>query len=121
MPIVPAMGFLMNWLVMAAAVWLTAAILPGLRVKSLGGAVFGAAALGLLNWFLQWILFVAIGVGTLGLGFLFSTLTIWVVNAIILKMAAGLVDDLEVDGFGWALAGALAISLLGNAGTALLT
>jgi putative membrane protein len=114
------MGIFLTWLVMAAAVYLTAAILPGIRVKSFGGALMASAVLGVLNLFLRWLLFLAIGVGTLGLGFLFAFLTLWVVDAFLLKVAAAATDSLEVDGFGWALGGALCISLLGNLGGHLL-
>jgi putative membrane protein len=114
------MGLLLSWLVMSAAFWLTAEILPGFRVKGFRGAVLVAAVFGLVNWLIGWLLFVVIGVASLGLGFLFAFLTRWLVNAILLKVTDSLSSNLSVRDFRTALLGALLLSLFGTIGQALM-
>jgi putative membrane protein len=115
------MGLLLSWLVMSAAFWLTAEILPGFRVKGFRGAVLVAAVFGLINWFIGWLLFVVIGVASLGLGFLFAFLTRWLVNAILLKVTDSVSSNLSVRDFRTALIGALLLSLFGTIGQALVS
>jgi len=110
------MEILLSWLVMSIAVWLTAVLLPGFEVRGFGGAVIVAAVFGLLNWLLGWLLFVVIGLGTLGLGFLMAFLTRWLVMALLLKLTDALLDSLEIRSLGMAFLGAAVMSLLGTAG-----
>ena len=110
------MQLLLQWLVLSLAFWLTAKVVPGFHVRSLGDAIVVAAIFGIVNFFLGWFLYVVLGLGTLGLGFLFSLITHWVVNAILLKVTDGLTHRLEVRGFGTALMGALVMSVLGKIG-----
>lgn len=110
------MAFLITWLILAAAVWVTAAILPGFHVKNFGSAVLVAAIFGILNFFLGWLFFAVFAVATLGLALLLAFLTRWIINAILLKMTDALTDHLTIDSFGWALGGAMLMSLLGTAG-----
>lgn len=106
------MHILVTWLILSLAVWLTAAILPGFHVKGLRSALLVAALFGVLNFLLGWLLFVVLGIATLGLGFLLAFITRWVVNAIVLKLTDALTDHLKIDSFGWALVGALLMSVL---------
>lgn len=108
------MSILISWLILSLAVWLTALVLPGVRLRGVGGALIVAAVFGILNWLVGWLLFVLIGVVTLGLGFLLAFLTRWVVNAALLLATARLVDSLEVKGFGWALLAAGLMSAIGT-------
>jgi putative membrane protein len=110
------MGVLASWLVLSVAVWVTSAILPGFEVRGFWGAIKVAALFGLLNWFLGWFIFVVIGVGTLGLGFLFAFLTRWVVSAILLKVTDALSSSLAIRSFAHAFAAALLMSGLGTLG-----
>lgn len=108
------MSILISWLILSVVVWLTAAILPGIRIRRFWDAVIVALVFGLLNWALGWILFVVIGIATLGIGLLLFFITRWVVDAILLKLTDALTDRVEVDSFGWALGGALLIAGLGT-------
>lgn len=110
------MSLLLSWLVLSLAVWITAVILPGFHLKSFFGAFLVAALFGVLNFFLGWLFFAVFTVATLGLALLLAFLTRWVINAILLKITAALTDQLSIDSFGWALMGALLMSLLGTAG-----
>lgn len=110
------MSLLLSWLILSAAVWLTAVILPGFHVKNASSAVIVAALFGLLNFLLGWLLFAVFTVATLGLAWVFAFITRWIINAIILKLTDALTDRLRIDGFRWALAGALMMSALGTLG-----
>lgn len=106
------MNLLLNWLIMSIAVWLTAELLPGFHVKDFKSALVVAALFGLLNWALGTVLFVVLGVVTLGIGLLLAFITRWIVNAIVLKLTDALTGALTIDSFGWAMGGALVISLI---------
>jgi putative membrane protein len=109
-------SLLLSWLVLSLAVWITAMVLPGFHVKGFGSAIVVAALFGLLNFFLGWLFFAVFTVATLGLAWLFAFITRWIITAIILKITDSLTDRLTIDGFRWALAGALIMSALGTLG-----
>jgi putative membrane protein len=114
------MSFLISWLVLAFAVWVTSKIVTGVRVHSFKGAVVAAAIFGVLNAILGWLLFaVFVGV-TLGVGLIFAFLTRWIVDAILLEATDGLTDQIEIEGFGAAFLAALSMSLIGTGGEWLL-
>jgi putative membrane protein len=110
------MSLLLSWLVLSFAVWITAVVLPGFHVKSFGSALLVAAVFGILNFLLGWLIFAVLTVATLGLAWLLSFITRWIINAILLKVTDALTDRLTIDSFAWALAGALMMSILGTAG-----
>src|SRR5262245_21306970 len=110
------MSFLLSWLILTVAVWVTAAVLPGMHVKSFGSAFLVSALFGVLNFFLGWLFFAVFTVATLGIAWLLAFITRWIINAIILKITDAMTDRLTVDSFGWALAGALMMSAIGTAG-----
>ena len=64
------MGLLISWLILSVAVWVTAAVLPGFKVKDFKSAIIVALIFGLLNFFLGWLLFAVFTVATLGLAWL---------------------------------------------------
>jgi putative membrane protein len=106
------MGLLISWLILSIAVWATAAILPGFRVKDFKSAVIVALLFGLLNFLLGWLLFTVFTIATLGLAWLFGFLTRWLINALLLMLTDKVSDHLKIDGFKWALIGALVISII---------
>jgi len=108
------MRILLSWLVLSISVWLTAAILPGFRVNGFGGAVRAAALFGILNWLLGWLIFVVLGIATLGIGFLLAFITRWIVMALLLKFVDALSSSFKVDSFGTAVLGALLMSGIGT-------
>jgi len=107
-------SMLISWLALSLMVWLTAAIVPGFKVKGVGGALFTGFLFGLLNYVLGWFFFVLIGIGTLGLGFIFAFITRWVVDAIVLKITDAFTDKLTIKSFGVALIAALVMAALGT-------
>ena len=107
------MNFLLAWLILALGVFAAAKLLPGVHVPSFWDAVVVAAVFGVLNFFLGWLIFVAIGVFTLGIGFLLAFITRLIVNAIVLKLTDGVTHRITIDGFGNAVLAALIISAVG--------
>lgn len=76
---------------MAAAVWITAKVVPGIKVRTFGVAVATAAVYGILNALLGkliWVLTFPVAILTLGV----------IVNAALLWITDKLIDDFEVDG-----------------------
>jgi putative membrane protein len=109
-------SILLSWLILSLAVWVTAVVLPGFHVRSFGSAIIVAAIFGTLNFLLGWLIFAIFTIATLGLAWLFAFITRWIINALLLKLTDALTDRLRIDGFGWALAGALMMSALGTLG-----
>lgn len=110
------MGLLLSWLILAVAVWITAAVLPGVHIRGFSSAIIVAALFGVLNFFLGWLFFTVFAIGTLGLAILFAFITRWIIDAIILKIVDALTDRIRIDGFGWALGAALMMSAIGTLG-----
>ena len=102
------MNLLIAWVLNAVALMITAYVLPGFKVKGFGAAMFAAALIGLLNISVGVLLNVlALPITILTLG-LFT----FVISAIVLKIAAGLMDDFEIDGWGTAIVGAVVLAIV---------
>src|SRR5689334_17004002 len=110
------MHLLVTWLIWSLAVWITAQVIPGFRVEGFGGAIVVAAIFGVLNFLLGWFFYTIIVIGTLGIGWLLSFLTHWVVNAILLKITDALSSRLTIRSFGTAFLAGLIMTVLGSAG-----
>jgi putative membrane protein len=110
------MSLILSWLILSLAVWVTDALLPGVHLKSPKSALLVAAIFGLLNFLLGWLMFAVFAVATLGIAWLLAFITRWIINAILLVLTDKLTDHLKIDSFGWALAGALVMSLVGTLG-----
>ncbi|HLM98456.1 MAG TPA: phage holin family protein [Bryobacteraceae bacterium] len=99
---------LVNWLVSAVSLMIVAAIVPGIEIDGFGTALIAAVVIGLVNatlgFFLK-ILTFPLTLITLG-AFLF------VINALMLKVAAALLRGFRVKGFAPALLGAILLSLV---------
>jgi putative membrane protein len=90
------------------ALGVTAWILPGVHVDSVGALLVAALVLGFLNAVLKpvlVILTIPITMLTLGIFYL-------ILNAILFALGAALVPGFRVDGFGWAFVGALVMGIL---------
>lgn len=110
------MNLLLSWAILSLAMWVTAQVLPGFHLKSLGSAFVVAAIFGILNFFLGWLFFVVFAIGTLGIAVLLAFITRVIINAILLKITDAVSDALKIDSFGWALGGALMMSVIGTLG-----
>ena len=112
--------YLAGWLVLSIAVWLTAALLPGVKVDGFGTAAGVAAVYSILNYLFGWIAFMIFGVLTLGIGFVFFFITIWIINAIMLSITDGMMSSFKLDSFKWALAASAVISFFSAIGNLIL-
>lgn len=102
------MKFLVHWLVIALALWVTAAILPGVTFTSTTALAIGAVILGLINALVRPILTILtlpITIVTLGLFYL-------VVNGFAFFLASKIVPGFEVAGFWWAVLGAFVVGVI---------
>ena len=98
---------ILGWAVAAAAIWVTAAILPGFALDSTGAAFLGAAVIALINAVLPPAL------AALRLPFMLATgfLLVLAANAAALMIAREVFpDDIHVGGWGDALLAALLIA-----------
>lgn len=113
-------ALLLSWLLMSVIVMIAAWIVPGVNVRGFGGALVVALLLGILNVLVGWMLFVLIGLGTLGLGFIVAFVTRWLVDAILLQLIASLTRSLDIESFGKAFLAAMVMSGLGTVAELLL-
>ncbi|OPY88265.1 MAG: Membrane protein of unknown function [Syntrophus sp. PtaU1.Bin208] len=102
------MRFLLKWLILTLSVLLAAYLLEGIKVSGFFSALMAAAMLGFLNVFFRPILLVL----TLPVNLLSLGLFTFLINALILKMASGVIPGFEVQGFWTAVLGALLISVV---------
>jgi putative membrane protein len=104
------MNGILRFFLSGLAVLLTAYLLPGVDVRHFGFALLVAAVLGIVNALVKPVfilLTIPITVVTLGLFLL-------VINALIILMVDYLVPGFDVEGFGWALAFSLILSIFNS-------
>jgi len=106
------MSLLITWLISALAVWITAQLLPGFSVSGAKGALIAAAVIGLLNALIGWLIWLVLGVGTLGIAWLLGFITQFVVMALVILFADKLIASLKVSGFGSAFIGSIIITVI---------
>ncbi len=101
-------GILFRWIVLTIAILFAAYVIDGIYVSGFFSAFFAAAILGILNAFLRPVLIIL----TLPFNILTFGLFTFIINALLLKMAAGVIPGFEIDGFWPAILGALIISIV---------
>jgi len=102
--------FVIHLLVIAAALWVTAYIIPGVTVSSWQTLAIAALILGFINAVIRPILTLLtlpITIVTLGLFYL-------LVNGFTFFLASKVVPGFEVAGFWWAVLGALVMSVISS-------
>lgn len=102
------MGLLIRWLALTAAIVIASYLISGIEISGFFSAFFAAAILGILNIFFRPILFIL----TLPINLLTFGLFTFVINALLLKMASGVIEGFQVHGFWSAVFGALVISVV---------
>ncbi|MGZ3664225.1 MAG: phage holin family protein [Ktedonobacterales bacterium] len=101
--------FIVSWLLAAAALGVTAAILPGVHISDAGGALLVALVVAALNAVLPPV-FAALRLPfTLVFGFLLAL----VLSALLLQFAANVLASFTVDSFWWALLAAIVVAAVG--------
>ncbi len=106
------MALLITWLATAVGLGFATLIIPGIKANNFPAFLIATAVLGLINTFIRpalWFLTAPLSVLTFGLFAL-------VINALMIMLAAALVPDFEVKGFGSAFLGAIIMALIGVIG-----
>lgn len=101
-------GFLVQWVVLAVALWVTAYLVPGVSFGSWQSLAISAIVLGFINATVRPILTILtlpITIVTLGLFYL-------VVNGLAFALASWVVPGFSTASFGSAVLGALVVSLV---------
>jgi putative membrane protein len=102
------MTLLLVWILNAVALLVVAYVLPGIVVASFGSAMLAALVLGLINMLVKPVLILLtlpITIVTLGLFLL-------VLNALMFWFAGSILKGFQVNGFWWAVGGAILYSLI---------
>jgi len=103
-------AYLIHWLVSSVALFLTAYLVPGFRLRGFGSAMVAAIVVGLANTFVRpFLLFLTFPINLLTLG-LFT----FVVNGAILKMCAAILRDFEIEGWFSAILGAVILTIVSS-------
>ena len=102
------MTLLLVWILNAVALLVVAYILPGIVVASFWSAMWAALVLGLINMLVK-PLFVLL---TLPITILTFGLFLFVINALMFWLAGSILKGFQVNGFWWAVGGALLYSLI---------
>ncbi|MER1939185.1 MULTISPECIES: phage holin family protein [unclassified Castellaniella] len=99
---------LLVWILNAVALLVVAYLLPGISVASFGSALIAALVLGLLNTLVKPLLVLL----TLPLTVVTLGLFLLVLNALVFWWAGSILKGFQVDGFWWAVIGAIVYSLV---------
>ena len=100
--------FLIHWLVIALALWVTAYILPGVHIESTQALAIAAIVLGLVNALVRPILTLL----TLPITILTLGLFYFLVNGFTFLLATKVVPGFGVSSYWWAVLGALVVSIV---------
>lgn len=102
------MDLVIQWIILALSVMLTAWIIPGIVVTNFQTAMIAALVIALVNVFIRpaiLLLLLPINILTLGLSVL-------VINALLLMFVAHIVSGVSINNFWSAFFGAIVLSLL---------
>ena len=102
------MNLLLNWLLSTVALLIVTWIVPGFEISSFWSALLAAVVVGIINatiGFILKILTFPLTIVTIGLFW-------FVINALMLKLAAGLVPGFRINGFIPAFLGAIVLSII---------
>jgi len=101
-------NFAIHLLVNSALLFLVGKLVSGIEVNDGKAAIFGAMALGVANWLVRPILVFL----TLPVTFITLGLFLLVINALMLMLAAAVVDGFEVEDFWSAIMGSVVLSVM---------
>jgi len=101
-------GIIIRWLILTAAIMLTAFLLEGIQVNGFFSALAAAAILGILNAIFRPVLILL----TLPINILTLGLFTFVINGLLLMMASCSISGFKVSGFWAAFFGSIIISIV---------
>ncbi|MBB1594798.1 phage holin family protein [Achromobacter sp. UMC46] len=102
------MAMILVWILNAVALLAVAYLLPGITVASFGSALIAALVLGLVNMLVKPVLVLLtlpITIVTLGLFLI-------VINALLFWFVGSVLKGFQVNGFWWAVGGAILYSII---------
>ena len=99
-------GLFIRWLILTSAIVAASYLIDGIRISGFFSAFCAAAVLGILNALFRPILFIL----TLPINIMTLGLFTFVINALLLKMASGVISGFDVHGFWSSVFAALIIS-----------
>ncbi len=102
------MRLIIGWILFSIAIYLTAYLLPGIHLVDFTSALIAAVGLGLINAVIKPVLLIL----TLPLNILTLGLLTFVINALLVLLAAYFITDFSVDNFWWALLFSLVVSVI---------
>src|SRR3954462_3276412 len=102
------MNVLVRWLLNTLALFVVVHVVPGFHYRSVVTLAVAALVLGLLNAILKPVLFIL----TLPLTIITLGLFLLVLNGIMLELVAWLVPGFRIATFGWAVVGALVLTIV---------
>jgi putative membrane protein len=102
------MTLLLVWILNAVALLIVAYLLPGITVAGFGSALIAAVVLGLVNMLVKPVLiFLTLPITIVTLG-----LFLIVLNALLFWFVGSIIKGFQVNGFWWALIGAVLYSII---------
>ena len=107
---------IVKWLVSALALFAVGNFLPGIHVANYMTALWAALALGILNAVIRPVLLLL----TLPINLITLGLFTFVLNGFMFWLAARFISGFHVDGFWWAVLGALLVSAISTTADRLL-
>ena len=102
------MRLIVKWILFSLAIYATAYLLPGIHVPDFLTALMVALGLGIINAILRPILLIL----TLPINFMTLGLFTFVINALMVMLAAQVVPGFAVDNFWWAVLFSLVVSVI---------
>ena len=102
------MSLLVRWLINTLALFIVVTVVPHFHYRSIVTLAVAALVLGLANAIVRPVLFVL----TLPLTILTLGLFLLVLNGIVLEVVAWVVPGFRIDSFGWAIVGALVLTVI---------
>ena len=104
------MPVIFSLLINSVAVFAAGYILPGIKIENFVTAIIASIVLGVLNTFVKPILIIL----TLPINIITFWLFTFVINAVLVLIAAAIVPGFHVDGFWWALIFSLVLSVVSS-------
>lgn len=102
------MSLLLVWVLSAAGIFFTSKLVSGFEIKSFGSAMLASLLVGFLNMILRPILLLL----TLPVNILTLGLFTFVVNAIVLRIAASMLKNFNIKGWGPGILGAFILAVI---------
>ena len=99
---------LLKWLILTLAILMTSYLLPGVSVANVSAAIIAALVLGLINIFIKPLVLIL----TLPINILTLGLFTFIINALMILLAAAIVPGFDVISFWWALLFSVILSII---------